>query len=97
MGEEIGRALRHARQGRGLTLKAVGERSAGAFKPTAVAGYERAERAISLERYCELCGFYGVEPAWLLMEILETVGRRPEFIVDLTRLEDSTPASPTDV
>jgi transcriptional regulator with XRE-family HTH domain len=96
IGEEVGRALRRARLARGLTLRQVGERSAGAFKPTAVAGYERAERSISLERYCELCGFYGMEPAWLLAEILETVGGRPERIVDLTRLEDATPASPTD-
>ena len=54
-GEEVGRALRRARLAQGLTLKAVGERSGGAFKPTAVAGYERAERAIGLERFCALC------------------------------------------
>ena len=51
MGEEVGRALRRARLARGLTLRQVGERSLGAFKPTAVAGYERGERAISLKRF----------------------------------------------
>ena len=44
---ETGRALRDARLARGLTLRDVGTRSNGLFKPTAVAGYERAERAIS--------------------------------------------------
>ena len=48
MGEEVGHALRRARLARGLTLRQVGERSLGTFKPTAVAGYERAERTISL-------------------------------------------------
>ena len=90
IGEEVGRALRGARLARGLTLRQVGERSAGAFKPTAVAGYERAERSISLERFCQLCEFYGVEPAWQLGEILGTVGDRPDLIIDLTQPDDST-------
>jgi transcriptional regulator with XRE-family HTH domain len=96
MGEEVGFALRRVRLARGLTLKQVGERSGGAFKPTAVACYERAERTISLERFYELCGFYGVAPTQLLAEIEATVGDRPQLIVDLTQLEDSTVAPPTD-
>jgi len=96
MGEEVGRALRRTRLTRGLTLKQVGERSAGAFKPTAVACYERAERTISLERFYQLCGFYGVAPTQLLAEIEGAVEGRPERIVDLTRLEDPTTASRTD-
>ena len=94
MAEEVGRGLRRARIAQELTLRQVGERSDGAFKPTAVAGYERAERSISLERFCKLCGFYGVAPAHLLAEIIETVGAPPDLIVDLTRLEKT--ASPTD-
>ncbi len=94
IGEEVGRALRRARLDQGLTLKQVGERSTGAFKPTAVAGYERAERTISLERFCELCAFYGVEPARLLAEILEDVGGQPEVIIDLTRSDDPSTALP---
>ena len=84
IGEEVGRALRGARLARGLTLRQVGELSDGAFKPTAVAGYERAERSISVERYFELCAFYDVSPAQLLTEIEESVGAPPEVIVDLT-------------
>ena len=93
MGEEVGNALRRARLARGLTLRQVGERSLGAFKPTAVAGYERAERTISLERFCGLCAFYGVAPTQLLAEIDEALGARPERIVDLTELEDPTATS----
>ena len=95
--EAIGHSLRDARLARGFTLKQVGEQSGGDFKPSAVAGYERAERTISLERFCELCGFYGMEPALLLAEIVETVGgRRPEVIVDLSRLEGLVPEPSTD-
>lgn len=96
LAEEVGRTLRRARLAQELTLRQVGERSAGVFKPTAVAGYERAERGISLERYCELCGLYGVAPAQLLAEIMEVVGGRPDLMVDLTRLEEPAAPSPTD-
>ncbi|MDQ2964665.1 MAG: helix-turn-helix domain-containing protein, partial [Chloroflexota bacterium] len=58
----MGRALRRARQTRGLTLRDVGIRSGGIFTPTAVAGYERGERAISLRRFCDLATFYDVAP-----------------------------------
>ncbi len=46
-----------------MTLRDVGTRSNGLFKPTAVAGYERAERGISLERFCELAELYGMGPS----------------------------------
>ncbi len=95
MAEDAGRALRRARLARDLTLRQVGERSGGAFKPTAVACYERAERSISLERFCELCEFYGVAPAQLLAEIMEAA-RRPSLIVDLTRFEEPAPSPSTD-
>ena len=82
---ETGRALREARLAAGLTLREVGERSDGAFKPTAVAGYERAERSISLERFCALCRFYGLAPDLLLGQIVEVVDR--DRVVDLTGIE----------
>ena len=102
MGEEVGRALRRARLARGLTLRQVGERSLGVFKPTAVAGYERAERTISLERFCALCTFYGIEPTKLLTQIEEALGRQPDLLVDLSQIEEPTattilgPINPTD-
>jgi transcriptional regulator with XRE-family HTH domain len=82
---EAGRALRGARLANGLTLREVGERSGGAFKPTAVAGYERAERSISLERYCALCAFYGLAPDRLLSEIIEGVDQ--ERVIVLTDVD----------
>ena len=86
IGGDVGRALRRARTARKLTLRDVGIRSSGKFTPTAVAGYERGERKISLERFCELAIFYGVAPERLLAEALHPDDR--ELIVDLTPLEE---------
>jgi transcriptional regulator with XRE-family HTH domain len=83
---QVGRALRRARQARRFTLREVGIRSGGIFTPTTVAGYERGERAISLQRFCELATFYGVAPEDLLAEGLHPGDREP--IVDLTPLEE---------
>jgi transcriptional regulator with XRE-family HTH domain len=82
---ETGRALRKARLANGLTLREVGERSGGTFTPTAVAGYERAERSISLERFYALCAFYGVAPDRLLADIVDVLER--ERVIILTDAE----------
>ena len=87
-GADAGRALRAARTARGLTLRQVGIRSGGRFTPTAVAGYERGERTISLERFCELARFYGVEPEDLLSQVLHPDD--PVAVVDLTVLQEPT-------
>ena len=84
---EIGRALRWARQGRGLTLRQVAQRSRDRFKPTSVAGYERGERSVSVERFSELSAIYGIPPDRLLAEALRRWGGRPEFAIDPTRVE----------
>ena len=84
---EVGRALRRARLGNGFTLRQIGERSGGTFKPTAVAGYERAERSISLERFCGLCALYGLAPEHVLAEIMEALDRGRDTVVDLTKIE----------
>ena len=84
---ETGRALRDARLARGLTLRDVGTRSNGLFKPTAVAGYERAERAISLERFCDLARLYGMAPERLLLQILWRMAGGPEPSIDRTKVE----------
>jgi transcriptional regulator with XRE-family HTH domain len=86
IGGDAGRALRRARTARGLTLRDVGIRSAGRLTPTAVAGYERGERKVSLQRFCELAVFYGVEPERLLAEALHPDDR--ELVVDLTPFEE---------
>jgi transcriptional regulator with XRE-family HTH domain len=85
---EVGAALRRARTRLGLTLREVNAASNGRFKASSIAGYERGERTISLERLCELADFYGVPPDRLLAEILDQVapeGRR-ELVIDLNRL-----------
>jgi transcriptional regulator with XRE-family HTH domain len=89
--DQSGCALRRARQARGLTLRNVGIRSGGIFTPTAVAGYERGERSISLERFCELATFYGVRPEDLLAEALCPHDR--QLIVDLTSLGERVDSS----
>jgi len=82
---EIGRALRRARRERGLTLREASRLSGGRFKPTSLAGYERAERSIPLERFCELASLYGVEPDRLLASAVRAWEGRPELVVDVAR------------
>jgi len=87
----VGAALRLVRRARALTLADVGERSNGEFKPTAVAAYERGERSISLQRFCDLCAFYGVAPELVLAEVTHGIGEAPEEVIDLTQLEERQP------
>jgi transcriptional regulator with XRE-family HTH domain len=87
--QDLGFVLRRVRLARGLTLREVGRRSHGVFTPTAVAGYERGERMISLQRFCDLCTFYGVQPDEVLASVL-----RPEGgggVIDLAALEEREP------
>jgi transcriptional regulator with XRE-family HTH domain len=65
-----GKVLRGARERLGLTLEAVGLRSHGRFKPSALGGYERGERSISLERFVALAELYEVPADSLLGEVL---------------------------
>src|SRR5437870_13575284 len=87
MALEIGRALRRARLARGLTLKQLAVASAGRFKPTSVAGYERGERSISVVRFCVLCRICGVPGDGLLGEVRRASRDRPELMLDLMRCE----------
>ena len=93
LAEQVGAALRRARKERGLTLRAMSARSGGAFKPTAVAGYERAERSISLQRFCQLAELYGVPPEILLAQIMRA-GEQSPASVDLTEPESETVSIP---
>jgi transcriptional regulator with XRE-family HTH domain len=90
--EACGRALRRVRLERGLTLRDVGALSEGRFTPTAVAGYERGERSISVQRFMELAAFYGVRASSLLAEIEGSDGPTAPAVIVLSRLEEpSTP------
>jgi transcriptional regulator with XRE-family HTH domain len=82
----IGSALRRVRRSRGLTLRAVAETSGGVFKATSVAGYERGERSITVERFCGLCDVYRIAPEQLLGEITRSSRREDEPSIDLSAL-----------
>lgn len=63
--------------------------SASRFKASALGGYERGERSISLERFCDLAGVYGVPPDRLLAQVLDRVAPegRMEVVLDLRELD----------
>ena len=84
---ETGRALRAARLARGLRLRDVATASGGRFASTTVAGYERAERAITLERFCDLCRIYDVRPERVLAHALRSSEGRGIVHVDPATLE----------
>jgi transcriptional regulator with XRE-family HTH domain len=90
--DEIGRALRRARAARGLTLRQVASVTGGQFKATSVAGYERGERTISVERFCQLCDVYGAAPNVVLADIVNAVAGTMQTVIDLGRLEEVGPA-----
>lgn len=85
---ETGQVLRSARRARGMTLREVGTASGGRFKPTAVAGYERAERGISVERFCDLCQLYDMAPERLLSLIMWRTHGASEPVIDLRRVDE---------
>jgi transcriptional regulator with XRE-family HTH domain len=86
--DEIGKALRRVRTARGLTLRQVSTLTEGRFKATSVAGYERGERTISVQRFCDLCDLYQVSPQAILGDIVRVVAGTTEPEIDLTRLEE---------
>jgi len=83
---EAGKALRQARRARGLTLRQVSSATEGRLRPSSVAGYERGERTISLERFCDLCQLYGIAPQALLADVIRALEGKREPVVDLTLL-----------
>jgi transcriptional regulator with XRE-family HTH domain len=89
-GRIAGEVLRAARREAGLTLRDVWTRSKGEFKPSALGGYERGERSISLDKFCTLAEIYGAPADRLLGEVLAGTdpGGRARVVVDLTALAD---------
>jgi transcriptional regulator with XRE-family HTH domain len=87
---DLGRVLRRAREERGLSLREASRRSQGRFTPSGIAGYERGERRISVERMCALAEVYEVRPERLLAEALHPTGTAPGEI-DLSALERLPP------
>lgn len=87
--EALGEVLRDARRRRGLTLREASDASGDRFRPSAIGGYERGERSISVERFYDLAMLYGVPADRLLGDVLERLmpTGRAEIVVDLTQLE----------
>ena len=88
---EIGRALRTVRLRRGLRLEDIRALSKDRFSPTTVAGYERAERAISLQRFCDLCNVYGARPERVLAQVLRKCEGLAEAKIDFAKLDRLDP------
>lgn len=79
---DLGRALRRAREERGLSLREVSQRSRGSFTPSGIAGYERGERRISVERMCALSDVLGMPPERLLADALHSPGAELQIDVE---------------
>ena len=87
--EALGEVLRDARRRLGLTIREAAARSEARFRPSAIGGYERGERAISLERFCDIAALYGIPADRLLADVLVRLRPegRAEVIIDLNELE----------
>jgi transcriptional regulator with XRE-family HTH domain len=83
----LGIVLRDARRSRSLTLREVQEATEGRFRVSTLAGYERAERMLTVERFCELANLYGLAPEELLTRVERSRGSRRSVVIDLFRLE----------
>ena len=95
-GVAVGQVLRRLRTDRGLTLHGVQELSQGAFKASALSGYERGERSISLEKFRDLVDLYSEAPEVALKGVLALVGdkRTEDRVINLTEASiDLTDAS----
>ena len=71
-----------------MSLGVVHRRSHGRFPPSTVGGYERGERTITLYRFHELAGIYGIPADRLLRTILERLGSQANLgvTIDLQKL-----------
>jgi helix-turn-helix protein len=84
----LGEAIRRARVERGLSLRRLAVRSEGAFKPSSLGGYERGERALSIERFVRLAEALGTRPEGILADALAMAshGGHQEVSIDTTLL-----------
>jgi transcriptional regulator with XRE-family HTH domain len=87
LAEEVGAALRRARETRNLSLRDAVRVSSGVFKASTLASYERAERALPLERFFQLAFLYEISPVRLLADVLRRVEGRPSVRVDVRRVK----------
>lgn len=81
----VGEELRRARRDAGFALRDLNQKSGLEFKASAVGGYERGERSISLDRFCRLAALYGIAPDQLLARVRERAAgpADTEVVIDL--------------
>jgi transcriptional regulator with XRE-family HTH domain len=85
----LGARLRAVRRQLGMTLEQVEQRSQGRFKMIVVGSYERADRAITVQRLADLAEFYGVRTEQLLPgdgAAVPAAGGGRKLRIDLRRL-----------
>ena len=85
----LGARLRAVRRQLGLTLAQVEQRSQGRFKMIVVGSYERADRAITVQKLAELAEFYGMRTEELLPgngAAVPAAGGGRKLQIDLQRL-----------
>ena len=89
----VGDELRLARRQAGLALRDLTQRSGREFKASAVGGYERGERSISLDRFCRLADLYGVEPDRLIARVVDRLSRSAgqDVVIDIRTAPDRSP------
>jgi len=87
LAEEVGAALRRAREARDLSLRDAARASSGAFKASTLASYERAERTVPIERFFRLTSLYDISPVRLMADVLRRVEGRPSVRIDVRRVK----------
>ena len=87
LAEEVGAALRRAREARDLSLRDAASASSGAFKPSTLASYERAERKVTVERFFQLAFLYDISPVRLIANVLQRVEGRSPVRIDVRKVK----------
>ena len=87
LAEEVGAALRRAREARDLSLRDAARASSGAFRPSTLASYERSERKVPIERFFRLAFLYDISPVRLLADVQRRVEGRPPLRIDVRRVK----------
>ena len=100
-GRDTGTRLREIRLSQGLTLRAAAARSGGVFRAVTLGSWERADRALTVDRLAEVAEFWDVTPESLLpgaQERLDAMAARYETgLDDLRDLLTRTRAELADV
>ncbi len=84
----LGEAIRQTRLARRLTLRELARRCGDVFRPSSIGGYERGERALSVERLVVLARALGMSADRILADALANADPRGhrEMSLDIGRL-----------